>query len=380
MRILYISHLHPPTDQPLKNIGGMQNVSLQLVDSMRSREDIQIEEIVLNSSWRYIVVKTFFFLVTLLWKIPASVKRFKPDIILFSSMVTSSVLPFIIKKPAAPCVTINHGQDVTLPVAPYQWYLKLVFKHLHGVISVSSATRQACIERGMGQAKGIALPNGFDARVQQVLPPKYEAQKLLEKQFNVDLSSTKLLLTVGRHVKRKGHQWFIEEVLSNIKSKITYLVIGDGPEKENIINAREQSSKKDHIIIAGRQPEEILNAAYAAADLFIMPNIPVKGDMEGFGIVLLEANCAGVPAVAADLEGIKDVIEQGVNGYRVPHSKPVTFARQIDNVLENELEKLSDSAKKYVNANFSWDSVADKYITYLRGKVTEFKKNGGIFQ
>ncbi|MEX0647961.1 MAG: glycosyltransferase family 4 protein [Balneolaceae bacterium] len=372
MRILYISHLHPPTDQPLKNIGGMQNVSMQLVEAMRRRKDIHVKEIILNSSWKYIGIKTFFFLLTLLWKIPASVKSFNPDVILFSSMVTSSVLPFMIRKPAPPCITINHGQDVTLPFAPYQWYLRSVFKNLQGVISVSTATRQACIERGMAQSKGVALPNGFDVDSEKLLPVQKEARKLIEQQFDVNLSSSKLLLTVGRQVKRKGHQWFIEEVMGNIKTDVTYLMVGDGPENENIEYAREQSPLKDHIIIAGRQPEEILNAAYAAADLFVMPNIPVKGDMEGFGIVLLEANRAGVPAVAADLEGIKDVIEQGVNGYRIPHGEAEKFANKIDDVLNNELEKLSESAKEYVNANFSWNSVADKYITYLKSRVTGF--------
>jgi phosphatidyl-myo-inositol dimannoside synthase len=69
----------------------------------------------------------------------------------------------------------------------------------------------------------------------------------------------------------------------------------------------------------------MLNTCYAAADLFVMPNIPVEGDMEGFGIVLLEANRAGVPAVASDLEGIRDVIEPGENGYRVPHGNPINL-------------------------------------------------------
>lgn len=374
MRILYISHLHPPANQPLKNVGGMQNVSMQLMDAMRRRADVQVEEIILNSSWSFIAVKTFFFLISLLWKIPSSVRRFQPDVILFSSMVTSSVLPFMIKKPIVPCVTINHGQDVTLPVAPYQWYLGTVFKNLQGVISVSAATREACIERGMVHTKGVALPNGFDAGAAKCLPNRPDARKILEEQFNIDLTSTQLLLTVGRQVKRKGHQWFIEQVLCNINSNVTYLMIGDGPENENIRKAREQSPLKDHIIVAGRQPEEILNAAYAAADLFVMPNIPVKGDMEGFGIVLLEANRAGVPAVAADLEGIKDVIEQGVNGYRVPHGEAGLFARKIDEVLTNELESLSVSAKQYVNDNFSWDSVADKYINYLKSMVPHLEQ------
>ena len=348
----------------------MQNVSMQLVDAIQRRDDVEIETIIMRASWKYIGVKTFFFLVTLLWKIPQRVRESQPDVILFSSMVTAAVLPAMIKRPPVPCITINHGQDVTLPVRPYQWYLPKVFKRLDGVISVSSATREACIDRGMDPDKGVALPNGFDSKTLKKIPSKQEAAKKIEKEFNLNLNGKKLLLSVGRQVKRKGHEWFISEVFDKIHSDVLYVIVGDGPEHENILNARENSEQKEKIVIVGKQPGAILNACYAAADLFIMPNIPVEGDMEGFGIVLLEANRAKVPAIAADLEGIKDVIDQGINGYRIPHSEPDLFAEKIDYVLKSELDDLSVTSKEYVNENFNWDTVVGRYISFLK-RITE---------
>lgn len=366
MKILYISHLHPPKDQPLKNIGGMQNVSMQMIDTLSKKDHVEIETIILHTSWKWIGIKTFFFLVTLLWKLPIAIKKHQPDVVLFSSMVTASVVPFLLGKRKTSFVTINHGQDVTLPFFLYQWYLPKVFKKLQGVISVSLATRQACIDRGMPPEIGVALPNGFDASRVKILPEKSDARKLLEEEFDIDLKGRKLLLSVGRQVKRKGHEWFIREVFNKIESDVIFLLIGDGPEHEAIKSAKMESSLKQKVIIAGRQSDEILDAAYAGADLFVMPNVPVKGDMEGFGIVLLEANRAGVPAVAADLEGIKDVITQGVNGYRVPHGDADQFASKIDDVLQGELEELSKKAVEFVENTFSWDSVADRYVSFLR--------------
>jgi len=344
----------------------MQNVSIQMVNALKRRDDVEIETIILNASWKNIGIKTFFFLLTLLWRIPSVVKKFNPDVILFSSMVTAGVLPFMIRKPKKPCVTINHGQDVTLPFFVYQWYIKYVFQNLQGVISVSSATRQACIERGMSPEIGVALPNGFDMSVLKKLPDRDDARKILENEFEINLSDKKLLLTVGRQVKRKGHQWFIEDVFEKIDKNTVYLIVGDGPENENIRQAREKSPDKERIIIAGKQPDKVLNAAYAGSDLFVMPNIPVEGDMEGFGIVLLEANRAGVPAVASDLEGIKDVIKQGVNGYRVPHGDAELFSSKVNEVLKNNLTELSVSAEKYVRENFNWDTVVGRYINFLK--------------
>jgi len=343
----------------------MQNVSVQMIRALSRREEIEMKTLILYSSWRFIGIKTFFFLVTLLWKIPRDVKRYNPDVILFSSMVTACVLPAM-RKLSVPTVTINHGQDVTLPVRLYQWYLKYVFRKLNGVISVSSATRKASIARGLDPGKGVALPNGFDVIKNGELPSKSEALSYIEREFYTNLNGKRILLTVGRQVKRKGHAWFIEEVLPRVKSDVLYLIVGSGPEFNHIQSVVENSPVKDQIIMTGKLPKNLLNTCYVAADLFIMPNIPVPGDMEGFGIVLLEANRAGVPAIASDLEGIKDVIEQGVNGYRIIPGDSMAFASKIDEVLNGDLEAFSKSSKKYVTDTFNWDVVVEKYISFLR--------------
>jgi phosphatidyl-myo-inositol dimannoside synthase len=367
LRVLYISHLHPPKYQPLESVGGMQNVSMQLVDALKKNEQVELETIIQRAPWKGIGFATTGFLFRLLFLIPKAIREFNPDVILFSSMVTAGVIPFLGNRIKVPMVTINHGQDVTLPFWIYQKYLPTVFKKLSGVISVSKATREACIERGMDPEKGVVLPNGLDRRKARNLPDKLKAKAKLKEIFGINFNSEKyLLLTVGRQVKRKGHAWFIREVLPLLTHPVNYLVVGDGPEFENIKHETKLSEFKESIILAGRQPEEVLNLAYAGADLFVMPNIPVDGDMEGFGIVLLEANQNGLPAVASDLEGIRDVIQQGVNGYRVSHSKPKIFAQKVDEVLENELEKLSDSSKKYVLNQFSWNTVVNQYVNFLK--------------
>lgn len=366
MKLLYISHLHPPHNQPLESVGGMQNVSIQLVEALERRGDVELKTIIQRAPWKGIGLSTTVFLFRLLALIPAAVKEFKPDVILFSSMVTAGVIPFLPGRITTPMVTINHGQDVTLPFPVYQRYLPVVFNKLSGVISVSRATRQASISRGLSPEKGVALPNGLDSHVNGVECSSEEARKRLSRKLNLDLSPDRpLLLTVGRQVRRKGHSWFIREVLPRLESRVNYLIVGDGPEHELIRQVIDQSAHKDAIHLVGRQPNDVLQLAYCSSDLFVMPNIPVKGDMEGFGIVLLEANQRGLPAVASDLEGIRDVIVQGVNGYRVPHSEPALFARKIDDVLENELEKLSFSARDYVLNHFSWDSVVEQYLRFL---------------
>ncbi len=365
MKILYISHLHPPKNAPLKSIGGMQRVSMQLVEELKKKPGVQIKTIIQHAPWKGIEARTAVFLLKLIRKLPKIVDDYQPDVILFSSMVTATLAKFTRSKITVPMVTINHGQDVKMPIGLYQNFVPKVFDALDGIISVSRATREECIKRGMHPDKGIALPNGFDMAHIQETPDKIEARKELEQVFGLSLDGKKLLLTVGRQVKRKGHEWFITEVFPKIKSDVIYLAVGDGPEHELLLQLKDRLKYKDSLHFVGKQPDDLLRKSYAAADVFVMPNIPVDGDMEGFGIVMLEANLASTPAVAADLEGIKDVISDGQNGFKVAVRDSSMFATKIDKVLTSDYSTLSESSRNYVEQNFAWERVADRYISYL---------------
>ena len=374
MNILYISHLHPPADAPLKNMGGMQRVSLQLVDTLNRNSDVELKTVKLEAEWGSIGTKTAFFLIENVVNLPKLVHKYNADVILFSSMVTASIAPLIRKKIKIPMVTINHGHDVTLSVRLYQRYLRTIFKALDGVISVSEATRNACIKRGMDPANGISLPNGFSADDFNLDEcDKLTAREALLKKLDLPLNGNKVLLTTGRLIKRKGHEWFISKVLPKIESEVVYIILGDGPEVDRISKVARSSPHIHNIFLLGRQPDNILQLAYCAADLFIMPNIVVPGDMEGFGVVMLEANLMNTPVIASDLEGIKDVISPGKNGYRVEVGNDKLFASEIDRVLREELETLSESCRSYVFSNFTWENVSLRYIEYLKTVIQNFK-------
>jgi len=352
----------------MENAGGMQRVSLQLTDELERKKSVRIIKETVNASGKgWIVLTTIYFWFKLLFLLPGRVRRGDADIVVFSSMVTASLAFFIRNRLSVPMVTINHGRDVTLSNSIYQHFVPYIFKNLDGVISVSSATRRECIKRGMKPQQGVAIPNGFDFRDLDNFPGKVDAREFLQHEFGIPLSEKKMLLTVGRQVKRKGHEWFIRKVLSEITSDIVYVTIGEGPRTEKIKKTVDELGLNRKVYLMGRQPDTVLKKAYAAADIFIMPNIPVEGDMEGFGIVLLEANMAGTPAVASDLEGIKDVIANGKNGYRVPAGKAGEFAQKIDSLLKGDLTNFSEQTKLFVKKHFSWQRVANQYITYFEG-------------
>ena len=125
---------------------------------------------------------------------------------------------------------------------------------------------------------------------------------------------------------------------------------------------------QDRVHLLGRVSDELLAALYRGADLFVMPNIRVPGDMEGFGVVLLEAALNGMPAVAAGIEGILDVVADGQNGVLVESGNAAAFREAIA-AFDSDRARLTDlsrSAREYTSRNFAWASVADRYIESLR--------------
>lgn len=365
-KILYISHLHPPKGAPLENMGGMQRVSMQLVEAFEKMPNIEILEVTQEAPWKGIELYTAKFLAKLYFSLPKTVAQFKPDVILFSSMVTASLAKMLRKKINVPMATINHGQDVTLPIKAYQKFLPSVFNALNGVISVSRATREACLERGLAPQKAHVLPNGFDTKTFTEMPDKAAAKKQAERILGIKLNGRKIVLTVGRKVKRKGHEWFITKVLPKVNSEVIYVTVGDGPESERLNKILNNSKIKHSVKFAGRLSDEELKQMYAAADIFVMPNIKVPGDMEGFGVVMLEANSAGCPVVASALEGILDVVEDGQNGHLIPVGDSELFANRIDEYLQSDLRERSQKARNHVLSKFSWPNVALAYANLLK--------------
>lgn len=364
MKILYISHLHPPDADTTQNLGGTQTVSTQLLQELRQQPNVSIHPILLKSPTKGIAFRTILFIFWLYQNLPRIIQREKADVILCASMVTASLVVFLGHKVQVPMVTLNHGQDVILPNRFYQKLVRGIFKRISGAISVSKATQQACLDRGLLPEKSIVLPNGINININRNFS-KETSRTFIEQQFNIDLTHRYLLLTVGRQVKRKGHAWFIQSVLPHIQSDVIYLVLGDGAEAEDLKRLKQKVPWGDRIILAGKASSHILRHAYDAADLFVMPNIPIPGDMEGFGVVLLEANEARMPVIASRLEGMTDVVQQGVNGYCVEPLNPKAFSEAIDTTLQGDLESLSQSAYNHVIAHYQWQQICPRYINFL---------------
>ncbi len=380
MRLLYISHSFPPPNRPLANVGGMQRVATELYAALERQQEVQLSSVLLRSSWRWTHVRAAPFLLKAIARIRQSALRGEIDAVLFSSMVTASLavpLRRMLADRRIPTAAIIHGRDITLPFAPYQHFVPRVFEALDAVFPVSRASGEQCLQRGLAPDKMHVLPNGID-------PERFSgiAQHLVREEVSDAYGlpprpggQALLLLSVGRQVARKGFGWFVEHVMPRLPEHVHYWLAGDGPETENIRAAIQRHGLQHRVRLLGRVSERALEQLYRTADLFVMPNLHVPGDMEGFGVVLLEAGLCGAPAVAADLEGIRDVISEARNGHLVESGNADAFARVIRHYDMNRrtLAAAGRRASEYVASTFNWPSVATRYVRELESLVQQIQ-------
>jgi len=363
----------------MANVGGMQRVSLKLHEALHEHAGpMHVESVLLRSSWRWTPYKVPFFLGKAAWRIRQAVLREEADVVLFSSMVTASLavpLNGFFKRHGVKVATIAHGLDVTLKVRPYQWFVQHVFNALDAVLPVSRATGDACIARGMPADQVHVVPNGIDLDRYTPPAPKPQMRTALKEALGSDTAplpdNAMLLCSVGRQVKRKGFAWFVEHVMPTLPNNVHYWIAGDGPESDTIQRAINRHNLNDRVRRLGRISNPDLARLYRGADLFIMPNIPVDGDMEGFGVVMLEAGQCGCPSIAARLEGIQDVITEGENGHLVTSQDPTAFQEAILRYYDapERLRVASKRAVRHTEASFGWSAVAERYIAVLRAMV-----------
>jgi len=373
MRLLFVSHSFPPVNAPLSNMGGMQRVATELHAALEARDDIAIRTLALRSSWKWVHFKAVPFLLSLSARLGREAAFHRADTILFTSMTTA--LPLLLAGPALRrkgirLAAIVHGLDVTDPNPAYQFAVRRLCGLLDVAMPVSRATGEELVARGLPRGRVQVVPNAVDlGRFDGVAASREEAGFPRIAGAPTLPSDAFLLVAVGRQVRRKGFAWFIENVMPRLPGPVFFWLAGDGPERENIERAIERTGLQRRVRCLGKVSEKELVELYRRGQLFVMPNIVVPGDMEGFGIVMLEAGACGLPTLAADLEGIRDVIDDGVNGWFAPSGDADAFVRRIEALLAepDALRAASARTAEYVRSTFRWDRTAERYIEVLRG-------------
>ncbi|MBT3369029.1 MAG: glycosyltransferase family 4 protein, partial [Nitrospina sp.] len=256
-------------------------------------------------------------------------------------------------------VTI-HGLDITYPRPLYQMFIPRCVTKLDGVVCVSHSTHDECVRRVIPCPNCTVIPNGIRPNQLYREQPINELRRKLESLIGISIKNKKTLFTIGHLVKRKGVAWFVKNVMPRLEDSCLYVVAGEGPERGKIQAVVDQYNLQGCVLLSGEISDEDRRLIYNASDIFIMPNITVPGDVEGFGIVALEAGSCGLPVVASDIQGLRDAVIDGKTGYLVEEGNVEGF---VGKITDMNLKK--DQIRKIVNSTFDWAKIYKDYRIFL---------------
>lgn len=358
MRILFISHTFPPI------VGGVESQNFELYTWLSKIAEVKL---VANKK-RWLI--PFFLLYSSLRAI-FSAKKY--DVILLGSCILGNVGWLVKKLTKKPVVVVAHGLDLTYKNTLYQkLWVKIFIPSLDKLIAVGNETIRAGVARGIPEDKFTFIPNGVDTEKFFASHTREELEKILCLSFEGKF----VLLTSGRLAKRKGVAWFIRNVLPKIPENVLYIVAGDGADRANIERAIEETKSSERVKLLGYVTDETREILFNTADLFVQPNIKVEGDMEGFGISVIEAASCQLPVIASRLEGLQDAIKDDKNGYLVETENTDQYVSVITELM-NDRERLKNfgkQARQYIIENYAWENITKLYLNTLE-KIAKMRHN-----
>jgi phosphatidylinositol alpha-1,6-mannosyltransferase len=299
------------------------------------------------------------------------------DVIVGGSALTTPIVDILGRLFALPVAVNVYGLDLIYAHPLYQWLVKAFLPRCSHIFAISQASKEEALRRGVPPDRTSIVYPGLDFSEFQTPPDT----RRIKQQHGLD--GCRILLSVGRLAKRKGIPEFVKHCLPAIVQRypdVVYLVVGGNPtdslsHKEDIRRRVERTVRElqleDRVQLLGRVERDTLIDLYHACDIFVLPAIPVAGDMEGFGIVLAEAAAAARPVVSTKLGGIPDAVINGKSGILVEAERWDEFSEAILTLLAHESlrREMGRFGRERVETELDWPVIAAEYAGCLRGLV-----------
>jgi phosphatidyl-myo-inositol dimannoside synthase len=266
----------------------------------------------------------------------------------------------VAKKLELPLLVYLHGEELCYTASSRQlnWMARRVLRYASTVVVNSHNTRRIARDHwGVSEEKLRVLHPGVDC--ERFTPVERSA----EVRQRLGWGERPVILTVGRLQKRKGQDLLIR-ALSAIRGRVPdvlYAIVGEGDERANLERLAEQLGLNSHVRFHGEPPDADLPECYQQCDLFVLPNRRIGDDLEGFGIVLLEAQACGKPVIAGDTGGTVETMQVGQTGNVADVERGDLLADSICALLRQPRLRLSMgiAARKWVLDNFAGNSTTD---------------------
>jgi phosphatidyl-myo-inositol dimannoside synthase len=371
MEILVITWNYPPRR------GGIEYLVSNLCAGLRQKHSVQVitaharsghpfDEYVFRAPLPGLIPFSLY----ALWRGAILLLRSRGISVIFGGSVMVTPLVLILARLfGRKAVVQAHGLDVMYASRVYQGICVRWLKFCNRIVANSEYTASLVERKKVPRERVFVIPPGVrtDALAK---PVNLEATK---EKFGLKDKPT--ILFVGRLAKRKGVKEFIEKSLVRIVREIPsvcFVIVGDNPlqsltQRDDVVGeihtAVSQLGLHGHVRLLGSLDDEEVTKLYQLCDVVVLPALAFADDVEGFGIVLLEAAAAGRPAVATRVGGIPDAVEDGKSGILVNPGDYERLSQTLVELLSSPTIRstVGDYARDRVREAFSWNRIVGKY-------------------
>jgi phosphatidylinositol alpha-1,6-mannosyltransferase len=369
VKILLITQDFPPVQ------GGIQTYLYQLVQQFvkhghqvkvicpgnrnepaDSGYDFELKRIPIHSSWLFI---------PLIFYLPFYIPKSEFTHILYAQwQVAIWQLFWPQRARTIPSFCPVYGRELLSSVlGPFTpWFVKKVFRNMHKTFPISKYISKLLQQRTDGDCHPHIVHPGVDVSVFKPMNADYLRERYA-------LNRNPVILSITRLVSRKNIDKLISIMPAIVKEVCdAKLVIGGtGPELENLKVLTARLGLKDKVVFIGRIPEDELVPHYSMADVFVLPSGSSAKDIEGFGIVFLEAGACEVPVIANRTGGIPDAVENGKSGVLVPEGDLNKLGKAIIAQLNSPdlRKKMGSYARARIINGYTWEHTAEKMLQLM---------------
>jgi len=247
-------------------------------------------------------------------------------------------------------IAILHGSEVNYSQKFLKHSINWSLKRFSKLIAVSNYTKS--LVSHLNHQGIVVIPNGFDT-----------SKWNLKNTQTLNLNGQPKLITVGNVTNRKGQLNVINMLPELIKNypEIHYHCVGIPTQKEEFISIALKLKVETHITFHGKVSDSHLQELLQSSDVFVMLSNPTQtGDVEGFGIAIIEANALGLPSIGSINCGIEDAISNKKSGILVTYNDSEVFLKALNEIL-SKYENYKFEAKQWAKQH-TWETIIKQYI------------------
>lgn len=312
-----------------------------------------------------------------LWRYPLAraalvktVRQLQPDVLWATNGMATRVVGTMLGQLRIPIIGSLHGTDITTRLpgrSPRTWIESIpqraFYRRARYLVANSKFTLDMAIRKGIDRDRLRLAYLGID------IPDDWDSVKQRAVEMLPDLADRRVVLTVGRLVRQKGHKVLISAIqdLLHANPEVLHVIVGEGPEMSTLRVQIQSLGLSGRVDLVGRVSDAELQAYYALASVFALTSHAVDSRVEGLGFVFLEAAARGLVSVGSRHGGIPEAIVDGETGFLVDPQRPEEIADRIGNLLrDDELCRcMGNRARDHVEEQFGVGRMMDQCFDIL---------------